>query len=226
MKILVVVSSWAKYPDQDKATGLWLGEAVHFVDKAEKVGSTCDFVSPQGGYTPIDPSSLAAATNLDWEYYQNKEFMNKLGATMQPIDVNPTDYAAIYYAGGHGAVWDFPDNSALQSISSKIYANGGIVSAVCHGVVGLLNIKLANGEHILQQREVTGFSNAEETIIELDKIVPYLTESALIAKNAIYSKASEPWLPYAISDRRVITGQNPASATLVADLVLKELGYS
>ena len=138
-KILVVVTSFEKYPNLNRATGLWLGEAVHFVKKVKEAGYEVDFVSPKGGYTPIDPHSLAMAEPIDWEWYQNKGFMNHLGKTLKPSEVNPNDYVAIYYTGGHGVIWDFPDNEELQSISRQIYENGGIVSSVCHGAGGLLN---------------------------------------------------------------------------------------
>lgn len=222
-KILVVLTSVEKYPEMDRATGLWLGEAVHFVRKVEAAGYEVDYVSPQGGYTPIDPHSLAMAEPIDWEWYQKKEFMNRLGKTMKTSEVNPDDYIAIYYAGGHGVIWDFPDNEELQSISRKIYENGGIVSSVCHGAAGLLNIKLSNGSLLVKGKELTGFSNEEEKLAELDKFVPFLTETELLARGAIYKKADEPWVSFAVEDNRLITGQNPASGGAVADLLIKVL---
>lgn len=222
-KILVVLTSVEKYPEMDRATGLWLGEAVHFVRKVEAAGYEVDYVSPQGGYTPIDPHSLAMAEPIDWEWYQKKEFMNRLGKTMKASEVNPDDYIAIYYAGGHGVIWDFPDNEELQSISRKIYENGGIVSSVCHGAAGLLNIKLSNGSLLVKGKELTGFSNEEEKLAELDKFVPFLTETELLARGAIYKKADEPWISFAVEDNRLITGQNPASGGAVADLLIKAL---
>jgi putative intracellular protease/amidase len=222
-KILVVLTSVEKYPNMNRATGLWLGEAVHFVKKVEEAGYEIDYVSPEGGYTPIDPHSLAMADAIDWEWYQKKEFMNRLGATLKPSDINHDDYIAIYYAGGHGVIWDFPDNQALQLISQKIYENGGFVSSVCHGAVGLLNIKLSNGSLLIKDKEVTGFSNEEEKLAELDQFVPFLTETELIARGAIYKKADEPWATFAIADQRLITGQNPASGGAVADLLIAAL---
>ncbi|KEK23364.1 type 1 glutamine amidotransferase domain-containing protein [Bacillus gaemokensis] len=222
-KMLVVLTSVEKYPNLSRATGLWLGEAVHFVKKVEEAGYEVDYVSPQGGYTPIDPHSLAMAENIDWEWYQKKEFMNRLGSTLKPSEVNPDDYAVIYYAGGHGVIWDFPENEELQNISQNIYENGGIVSSVCHGAVGLLNIKLSNGEYLINGKKVTGFSNEEERLVELDQFVPFLTEDELLKKGAIYQKAEQPWEAYAIEDNRLITGQNPASGGPVAELVLKQL---
>lgn len=222
-KILVVVSSFPKYPDLDRATGLWLGEAVHFVKKVEDAGYEVDFVSPKGGYTPIDPHSLASAEAIDWEFYLNPAFMKKLGNTLTPEDVNPADYAAIYYAGGHGTVWDFPENEGLQKISQTIYNNGGIVSSVCHGAVGLLNLKTEEGNYLIADKVVTGFTNEEEKLVELDEYLPYLTETELVKRGAKFQKADKPFAPYAVEDGRLVTGQNPASGGPVADLVLKQL---
>ena len=225
-KILVVLTSVEKYPDLDRPTGLWLGEAVHFVHKVQAAGFKVDYVSPQGGYTPIDPHSLAAdmASPIDWQWYHDKAFMNRLGATLKPDQVNPDDYIAIYYAGGHGVIWDFPDNTQLQALSRRIFEQGGVVSSVCHGAVGLLNIKLSDGELLIKGKKVTGFSNEEEELAGLTKHVPYLTETELVKRGAIYQKADAPWAPFAIADGRLITGQNPASGGPVAELVLKAIG--
>ncbi|MBM1201350.1 type 1 glutamine amidotransferase domain-containing protein [Pseudomonas fragi] len=225
-KILVVLTSVEKYPDLDRPTGLWLGEAVHFVHKVQAAGFKVDYVSPQGGYTPIDPHSLAAdmASPIDWQWYHDKAFMNRLGATLKPDQVNPDDYIAIYYAGGHGVIWDFPDNTQLQALSRRIYEQGGVVSSVCHGAVGLLNIKLSDGELLIKGKKVTGFSNEEEELAGLTKHVPYLTETELVKRGAIYQKADAPWAPFAIADGRLITGQNPASGGPVGELVLKAIG--
>ena len=225
-KILVVLTSVEKYPDLDRPTGLWLGEAVHFVHKVQAAGFKVDYVSPQGGYTPIDPHSLAAdmASPIDWQWYHDKAFMNRLGATLKPDQVNPDDYIAIYYAGGHGVIWDFPDNTQLQALSRRIYEQGGVVSSVCHGAVGLLNIKLSDGELLIKGKKVTGFSNEEEELAGLTKHVPYLTETELVKRGAIYQKADAPWAPFAIADGRLSTGQNPASGGPVGELVLKAIG--
>lgn len=222
-KILVVLTSVPKYPNLERATGLWLGEAVHFVKKVEAAGYAVDYVSPEGGYTPIDPHSLAMAEPVDWEWYQDKAFMSRLGNTLKPSEVNPDDYVAIYYAGGHGVIWDFPDNEPLQAISRSIYENGGYVSSVCHGAAGLLNIKLSDGSLLVNGKKATGFSNEEETFAELDQFVPFLTETELVKRGVLYQKADSPWVPFVVEDHRLVTGQNPASGGAVADLLLKSL---
>jgi len=222
-KILVVLTNTAKYPSLNRATGLWLGEAVHFVDTVQKAGYTVDYVSPGGGYVPIDPHSLQMAPELDWQYYDDKSFMNRLGASLSPGQVKAEEYCAIYYTGGHGVMWDFPDNQPLQELARKIYEKNGIVAAVCHGVVGLLNIKLSDNKLLLKDRQITGFSNTEEKLAELENAVPFLTENELGARGGIYSKHDDPWKPFVVCDERLMTGQNPASTGLLAEKVVQAL---
>ncbi len=221
-RVLVVVTNTAKYERIAKLTGLWLGEAVHFAEVMRKYGRQIDYVSPQGGYTPIDPRSLEAEfmADVDWKYYTDQIFMNQLGSTLSVKQVNPADYDVIYYTGGHGVLWDFPDNIELQEIARKIYENGGVVAAVCHGLAGLLNIKLSNGKNLIHGVKVTGFSNSEEKALQLDRLVPYLTETELVKRGADYVKGAN-WSAFAVDDQRVVTGQNPASGAAVAEKVLK-----
>lgn len=225
-KMLVVLTNTAKYPTLKRATGLWLGEAVHFVEKVEKAGYTVDYVSPQGGYVPIDPHSLQMAPELDWQWYDDKRFMTRLGTTLSPGQVKADEYGVIYYTGGHGVMYDFVDNQPLQELARKVYEKGGIVAAVCHGVAGLLNIKLSDKSLLLKGRKVTGFSNIEEQLAELDKVVPFLTENKLGGRGGEYSKHDDPWMPYVVEDGRLITGQNPASTALLAEHVLAKLKAS
>ncbi|HEY1151201.1 MAG TPA: type 1 glutamine amidotransferase domain-containing protein [Pseudoduganella sp.] len=222
-KVLVVLTTTEKYPNLNRATGVWLGEAVHFVEQVEKAGLQVDYVSAEGGYTPIDPHSLAMAAPIDWEWYHRRDFMNRLGATLKPSQVKAADYVAIYFVGGHGVMWDFPDNQEFEDLTRAVYESGGYVSAVCHGVVGLLNVRLSDGSLLLSGKRVTGFSNEEERLAQLEQYVPFLTEDELVRRGAHFEKAGAPWEEFAIVDQRVITGQNPASGGAVAKLLLKEI---
>lgn len=223
-KVLVVVTNTSKYETENRPTGLWFGEAVHFVDVMENAGFEIDYVSSKGGYTPIDPHSLGNEfmTEVDWKYYTDYKFMNKLGNTLSVDQVNPKDYGVIYYTGGHGVIWDFPNDIKMQKIAKTIYENGGIVSAVCHGLAGLLNVKLSNGKNLVEGVTVTGFSNSEEKAVQLDSLVPYLTETELVSRGAKYVKGDD-WSEFAVVDNRIVTGQNPASGASVAKEVLKIL---
>ncbi|UKB81604.1 type 1 glutamine amidotransferase domain-containing protein [Chryseobacterium sp. MEBOG07] len=223
-KALIVVTSVEKYPNMERATGLWLGEAVHFYEKLHEKDYEIDFVSPKGGYTPLDPISLQMFVQpVDWKYYGDDIFREKMANTLKPEEINPKDYGVIYYTGGHGVVWDFPDNKELKEIARSIYEDGGIVSSVCHGAVGLFNIKLSNGERLINGKTLTGFSNSEEIAAELADHMPYLTEDVLKSNGAHYVKADQDFIPFAVSDGRLVTGQNPQSGGAVADKVLEML---
>lgn len=223
-KVLVVVTNVSKYSNVNRATGLWLGEAVHFVEVMENNGFEVTYVSPLGGYTPIDPHSIEPEmmSDLDWKFYTDRKFMNALGTTVPAKDINYNDYSIIYYTGGHGVIWDFPNDKKLQEIAIGIWNNGGIVSAVCHGLAGLLNIKDNSGEYLIKDKKVTGFSDSEEKEVQLDKLVPYLTEDELVKRGAKYSK-TDNWGEYAVADGRLVTGQNPTSGAAVAREILKVL---
>lgn len=180
-KVLVVLTNVSKYYNNERATGLWFRELVHFVDIMKKEGFIFEYTSPNGGYIPIDPYSLWVEymTSLDWEYYTNGGVMNNLGKTIPSSNIDSSQYDIIYYTGGHGVMWDFTDSKCLQDVARDIYENGGIVSVVCHGVIGLSNIKLSDGRNLIDGIKVTGFSNSEEMVVGLDKMVPFLTESEL-----------------------------------------------
>ncbi|MEG0249619.1 MAG: type 1 glutamine amidotransferase domain-containing protein [Peptostreptococcus sp.] len=222
-KILVVETNVCKYAKSNRATGLWLGESVHFFEVMTKAGYEVDFMSPTGGYVPIDPYSFKYASDKDWKWYADKKFQDRaLANTKKPDEVNPDDYIAIYYAGGHGAVWDFPNDKNLQKIAERIYFNGGFITSVCHGVVGLLNLKDKCGNLLIKEKEVTGFSDTEELFGNTKGKVPFSTEGELLNRGARYTKR-RAFTEYAISDGRIITGQNVQSSKKVANMLVEEL---
>ncbi|WP_114604161.1 type 1 glutamine amidotransferase domain-containing protein [Staphylococcus sp. EZ-P03] len=223
-KILVAVTNVSKYKDLERPTGAWLGEVVHFADEFYKAGYEVDYVSPKGGFVPIDPASLSEdfMTDVDWKYYTDHQFMTKLNQSLKPEEVNPEDYEVIYYAGGHGVVWDFEKDKGLIELAEKIYSNNGYVTAVCHGPAGLLNIK-DNGQNLIKGKKVAGFSNSEESQMGVTENMPFLLEDALKEKGGEYEKG-EDWSSFVVADGRLITGQNPQSAQQVALDTLKALG--
>lgn len=219
-KILFVVTSHAEKGNTGEKTGYFLGEVAHPWKVLTEAGYEIDFVSPQGGNPPVDGFDLKDPINN--EFWTNTYYHNKIENTMKPQDVVPSDYVAIYYAGGHGAMWDLADNKALSDIATKIYENKGLVGAVCHGPAGILNIKLSNGQYLISGKKVSGFSNKEEDIVGLTKVVPFLLEDKLKERGVIY-ESTEPWQSFAIVDDGLVTGQNPQSATAVGEKMKEEL---
>jgi len=219
-KILFVVTSHDKKGSTGEDTGYYLGEVSHPWEVLHKAGYEIDFVSPKGGTPPIDGFDLKDPVNK--EFWENKEYKNKIDHSMTPAQVNPKEYSTIFYAGGHGAMWDFADNKELADIASKIYENGGIVAAVCHGPAGLVNIKLNNGKYLVDGKKINAFTNEEESEVKLTNIVPFLLEDKLKERGAKFEK-SGLWQNHVVADQRVITGQNPQSAKSVGEAIVKEL---
>lgn len=219
-KVLFVVTSHDKKGNRGEPTGFYLSEVAHPWHVLTQAGYEIDFVSPKGGKAPVDGFDLNDKINK--EFWENAVYRQKIENTKKPSETHPKDYAAIYFAGGHGAMWDFPDNTELQALSAKIYEQGGIVAAVCHGPAGIVNIKLTDGKYLVDGKRVSGFTNEEETAVKLEKEVPFLLESKLIERGGKYEK-TEMWQEKVVSDQRLITGQNPASATAVGKALLSEL---
>lgn len=217
-RILHIVTNVSRYEGRDDPTGLWLGELTHAYDEFEKQGYQQDIASPLGGPVPIDPKSLGrmAIDDSIRARQNNTDFMQQLAHSLKVSDLNWQDYDAIYYTGGHGVMWDFLNDTALQEISKNIFEHDGVVGSVCHGYCGLLNIKLSNGKRLIDGRKLTGFSWFEEVLAGVAKKVPYNAEALAKQYGAHYMKKMIPFAPYVVRDGNLVTGQNPFSARLTA----------
>ncbi|WEV53838.1 type 1 glutamine amidotransferase domain-containing protein [Leuconostocaceae bacterium ESL0723] len=222
-KILIVETNTQHYKHTDEPTGLWLGESTEFVDELNQAGIPYDFVSPRGGFVPLDPRSMKYVDHNIMQVYEDPDFIKRgMTATLKPSDVTPDDYVGIYYTGGHGVMWDFPDNSDLQRIALQIYQNDGYLMSVCHGIAGLLNIKNDAGDYVIKNKNVTGFTKSEEILAGKLKVVPFLNKEVAEAHGAQFKQARF-YKEFAIQDGHLITGQNPFSVRAVAKLFLQQL---
>jgi putative intracellular protease/amidase len=201
-----------------RKTGYYVPEAAHPYEVFKAQGYTIDFVSPKGGEPPKDGYKADDASQTMF-LEENKD---KLATTLTPEQVNPDNYHAIFFAGGHGTMWDFPENPKLAEIASSIYEKGGVVSAVCHGPAALVNVRLSNGDFLVKGKTVAAFTNAEEEAVKLTNVVPFLLESKLLERGALHVAAPNFALNVQTS-ARLVTGQNPASARGVAEAVVKVL---
>jgi putative intracellular protease/amidase len=220
-RILHVVSNVAHYANPSHPTGLWLSELTHAYDLFDARGFEQRIVSPRGGKSPLEPRALKwpllDASAKAW--LADEARMALLSNTARPDAIDPSDFDAIYFTGGHAVMWDFPDSVGLQQITRAIFERGGVVSAVCHGYCGLLNTQLSDGSHLVAGRKVTGFSWTEEVLAGVAKEMPYNAEEEIKKRGALYEKALLPFIPNAVIDGRLVTGQNPASAKLTAKRV-------
>ena len=185
-KILMVLTSHKALGNTGKMTGFYVSEASHPYDVfVRQAGYSVDLVSPQGGEPPRDGEDSEDTLNQTFL----DEMAAKLANTMTPNQVNPADYDAIFYAGGHGTMWDFPKNETLAGIAASIYEAGGIVGAVCHGPAALVNIKLSDGSYLVDGKVVNSFTNEEEKEAGLADEVPFLLEPKLVERGAEIGRA-------------------------------------
>jgi len=224
-RILHVVTNRGHYDDPGRKTGLWLSELSHAWDAFAAQGYRQDIVSPAGGVSPLEPRALKwpllDASARAW--LNDPARMALLQQTAAPDQIDPDAYDAIYFTGGHGVMWDFPDSTGLQDITRRIWERGAIVSSVCHGYCGLLNTRLSDGRLLVEGRRLTGFSWTEEILAGVAKHMPYNAEAEMKRRGACYGKALLPFVPHVVTDGRLVTGQNPGSAKATARQVIKML---
>lgn len=219
-RVLFVLTSHDTLGNTGKETGFYLPEVTHPYEAFEQAGIEVEFVSPKGGKAPM--------IGVDLQDPLNKAFLDdsvklaKVEDTLVPAAIDPTRYDAIFFAGGHGTMWDFPDHQQLAQIATTIYEQGGVVGAVCHGPAALVNLKLSDGTYLIAGKTVAAFTNEEEAAVGLTDVVPFLLSAKLIDRGATHTKADNFQAHVEVSDR-LVTGQNPASAKGVGEQIVQLL---
>ncbi|VFR19834.1 ThiJ/PfpI family protein [plant metagenome] len=220
-RILFVLTSHDRKGPVDAAdaapSGFYLSEVTHPHRVLADAGYAVDFVSPKGGKTHVDGLDLDDPVNA--AFWNDATLRGATETTLAPSQVDADAYAAVFYAGGHATMWDFPDSTELAAIAARIYERGGIVAAVCHGPAGLVNLKLSNGRHLVDGKDVSAFTNDEERVVGLYDTVPLLLADALQERGARHVPAPNFQAQVVVSER-LVTGQNPASAKGVAEAML------
>jgi putative intracellular protease/amidase len=219
-KILIALTSHDRLGDTGRSTGFYLPEAAHPWKVFTDAGYDVDLVSVRGGKPPVDGADTSDP--IQRAFLDDAKIAAQLAATPRPQDIDAADYDAILYVGGHGTMWDFPDDQALAGLARDIYEADGVVAAVCHGPAGLVNIALSDGTHLVDGKNVAAFTNGEEAAVGLTDVVPFLLQSALEERGAKHTGAPD-FEAHVVVDGRLVTGQNPASATGVAEAVVKTL---
>ncbi|WP_046246531.1 type 1 glutamine amidotransferase domain-containing protein [Hymenobacter terrenus] len=219
-RVLFVITSHGQKGDTGQPTGYYLPEVSHPWAILTDLGYDIDFVSPQGGQPPVDGYNLTDPVNA--RFVADAAAQQKINNSLTPARVNPNEYIGIYYAGGHGTMWDFPQNEELARIAGHIYDRGGVVGAVCHGPAGLVNIRLANGELLVKGKVVSTFTDEEEAAVKLENVVPFLLETRMKELGATHRK-SPNFQPHVEVSERLVTGQNPASAAGVGQALAELL---
>ncbi len=222
MKILMVLTSHDKLGDTGAKTGFWLEEFAAPYYAFNDAGAEIVLASPRGGQPPIDPKSddADAQTSATRRFKTDSATQAVLATTVRLRDLTAVDFDAVFYPGGHGPLWDLTDDPASIALIEAMLAAGKPVAAVCHAPGVLRHVKTPSGESVVKGKAVTGFTNSEEKAAGLTDVVPFLVEDMLKTNGGNYSKTAD-FKPYVVTDRLLITGQNPASSAPTAHTLLK-----
>ena len=222
-KILFIVSNQKTYGNSSIKTSNHFGEIVYAYDEFINAGYKVDFVSPNGGSVSV--GYLNKSNSIQAAYLQDSMFLNKLKNTLKPSEVKVAVYKAVYYVGGGAAMYGVPENFEIQKISMEVYEkNNGIVSAICHGSAGLVNLKTANGSYIYEGKNVNGYPDKfERKNAAYYQEFPFSIEQTLIKNGGKFSYSQKNGAQYFQVDGRLITGQDPSAAKIVAQKIIATL---
>ena len=227
MKVLMVLTSHSDLGNTGEKTGFWIEEFATPYYVLADAGAELTIASPKGGQPPVDPKSESpdAQTPATKRFYSDNEAIDKVAHTKILSEVNQADYDAVFYPGGHGPLWDLATDPISISLIEEFYKNNKPVAFVCHAPAALIKVKAPNGEPLVKGKEITGFSDSEETAVKLTNVVPFLLEDELKKLGALYSKGDD-WSSYVKNDGLLITGQNPASSEAAARVLLEILQHN
>lgn len=215
--ILMVVTTADKM-NEDHKTGLWLSEFGEAYVEFARLGYSITVASPLGGQAPVDSRSLEGETPQDIldtaKHLENRVKLDDIKDHSQ--------FDAIFLPGGHGTMFDLPDNLKLQEIIRELYEVDKVVAAVCHGPAGLVGVRLSDGTPLIAGKAVTAFTDEEERETTLDRFMPFLLETRMRELGADFVAAAN-WTDHLQVDGNLITGQNPQSTVSVAKEVVKKL---
>ncbi|MHA7776061.1 type 1 glutamine amidotransferase domain-containing protein [Roseibium sp. M-1] len=219
-KILMVLTSHDRLGNTGRKTGFWLEEFAAPYYVFMDAGASVTVASPRGGQPPIDPKSDEPGnqTASMTRFKGDNDAQSVLANTVRLATVDAKDFDAIFYPGGHGPMWDLVEDRKSISLIEEFYGSGKPVVAVCHAPAVFHHVTF-QGNPLVKGKRVTGFTNSEEEAVQLTKVVPFLVEDDLKSLGALYEKAGD-WESFAIVDGHLVTGQNPASSTAAATLLL------
>ncbi|MFE9132880.1 type 1 glutamine amidotransferase domain-containing protein [Streptomyces sp. NPDC007355] len=229
-KILFVMTGadhWTLADGTKHPTGFWAEEAAAPYEAFTGAGYEVVVATPGGVVPTVDRGSLAPEAN------GGQEGADKVAATLDSMtalrhplrleDVDPAEYAAVFYPGGHGPMEDLATDATSGRLLVATLRSGRPLAVVCHGPAALLAATDAEGANAFAGYRVAAFTNDEETQAGFADKAKWLLENRL-GEAGVDVQVGEPWVPNVVVDRNLITGQNPASSAPLAAEVLKTLG--
>jgi len=228
-RAVIAVTSATAPLHNNNPTGLFISEALHPFQVFKEAGFEVDLVSEKGTYVAdwlsLQPSFLSGEDKKQWED-ENGEFRQKLDNMPNVGSIDGQKYGIFYASAGHAALIDYPHAKGLQKIATDVWAEGGVVSAVCHGEAIFPGvIDRATGKSIIAGKTITGFTTEAEYDMHLmDPIRSWnepLIDEWADKLGAKYVRANGVWDDFHVADGRLVTGMNPQSARSTAKAALE-----
>ncbi len=217
LKILMVVTNHGNI-DGVPATGIWFTEFAAPYAAFVAAGAEVTVASPRGGPAPVDPRGYPSADAI----VEVRDALAVLNATLSLAKVADRPFDGLFFPGGHGPMFDLASDAATKAFIAKLWRDGKVVAAVCHGPAALLDVKLADGTTLLSRRKVTGFTKAEDAADALFEHMPFSLQERMEDEGATFVEHA-PGSAHVEIDGMLVTGQNPASASVTAEAFLAAL---
>ncbi|REE97858.1 type 1 glutamine amidotransferase domain-containing protein [Thermomonospora umbrina] len=229
-KILFVMTGsdhWTLADGTEHPTGFWAEEVVVPYRAFKGAGHEIVVATPGGVVPTVDKASLSAdanggRVNAD-DMADTLAAMTELERPVRLAAVDPNDHAAVFYPGGHGPMEDLAVNADSGRLLTRTLTAGLPLGVVCHAPAALLAAVGDDGANSFAGYRLTAFTNEEETRAGFADKAKWLLEDQLVEAGVDF-RAGEPWQPHVVTDRNLVTGQNPASAAPLAIELLAKLG--
>ena len=210
-------------------TGVAASEMTHpyytFLDS----GMDVDLASIEGGQIPIDPMTInrVIRTAEDERFLSDSIAMSKAKHSIPIAEVDITAYDIVFISGGWGASYDLAQSPVLgEKVSDAYYGDkDAIIGGVCHGVLGLVNVRATDGSLIVAGRRMTGVTDKQIKELGIE-VTPMHPETELRKAGAIFESQSafrDVFATHVVVDdeRRFVTGQNQNSGLEAAHVMMQ-----
>jgi putative intracellular protease/amidase len=224
-RALIITTSHDTLGDTGKPTGVFASEMTVPYYAFSDAGMAVDIASIKGGPIPIEGQSLRwpLASPADKRYLGDPAFQSKVQRSLEISAVDADRYDIVFLAGGWGAAYDLGQSAVLGEKMTEAYANQAVIGGVCHGPLGLLNAKAADGSPLLKGRRISAVTDKQ--IEELGiTFTPMHPERDLRAAGVVFeaeSKFRDMFATHVVVDGRIVTGQNQNSAAEAAHKMME-----
>jgi putative intracellular protease/amidase len=227
-RVLIIATSNTSLGNTGKPTGVWAEELVVPYYELIDAGASVEIATPKGGRLTFDPGSIKPSGHNDAlteRFLADPTAQARIHAAHATASLDAGTFDALFFPGGHGAMWDLPVDAGVTRLVEAAFAAGALIATVCHGAAGLVTARRADGKAIVEGKRINSFTDAEENGVGLSSVVPFPLESRLRELGAVFEGAPN-WQAFAVRDGQFITGQNPQSSRLVAEHLVEALGLT